>query len=72
MSAGSTPVFGTMDYEELYKKTWFIQHKIAHLALNLTVRAGSKKIPAPERDRLKKIADKMFDLAKMHIDPPGV
>ena len=58
------------DYEALYKRTWHIQHKVAHLALNLAIQAGSKRIPMPERDRLKKIAGKMFELAKMKIEPP--
>ena len=57
-----------MKDEWLYKRAWHIQHKIAHLAINLTFLAANKRIPMPERARVKRIADKLFDLAKMKLE----
>jgi hypothetical protein len=58
------------DYTALWKRGKHIQHKISHLAINLTILAGRNQIPAPERERMKKIADKMFKLAMMQLEPP--
>ena len=58
------------DYVKLYKRTWHIQHKIAHLALNLTLLNAGNKIPMPERDRVKRIIDQMWKLALMKIEEP--
>lgn len=54
--------------ELLYKRARHIQHKVSHLAINLTILAANKRIPIPERDRVKRIADKMFDLAMMKLE----
>jgi len=58
------------DYAKLYKRAWHIQHKIAHLAINLTFLNSGNRIPMPERDRLEKIIDKMWKLALMKIEAP--
>jgi hypothetical protein len=57
-------------YAALYKRAWHIQHKVAHLAINLTLLANSKAIPAPERNRLKRITDHMWELALMKLESP--
>lgn len=52
---------------KLYKKAWYIQHKVAHLAMNIMVLSGNKEIPLTYRKRLRRISESMFDLAKINL-----
>jgi len=51
------------DYARLFQRAHHIQHKIAHLAVNLTEQGTSIT-----QKKLDKIIDQMIDLAKLPIE----